>query len=64
MDLDEIHGQRPGDPLPALLAQDLDPFSVAELEARITALRREIARTEARIAHAASHRASADQLFK
>ena len=64
VDLDEILGRSPGDPLDALVAQDLDPLSIAELEARIMVLTREIERVRARIAHAANHRASADQLFR
>ena len=36
---------RPNDALTELIGQDLDPLSVAELEARITALEVEIART-------------------
>ena len=35
---------RPDDPLTQLVRQDLDPLSVAELEARIAALEGEIAR--------------------
>lgn len=64
MDLDDILGPRPGDPLPALIAQDLDRLSVAELEARVVALEGEIARCRAKIEGAVNHRASADALFK
>lgn len=64
MDLDDILGPRPGDPLPALLAQDLDRLSVAELEARVAALEGEIARCRRKIEGAVNHRASADALFK
>ncbi len=64
MDLDDILGPRPDDPLPALLREDLDRLSVAELEARIAALEGEIARTRAKIEGAVNHRASADALFK
>jgi len=64
MDLDEILPKRAGDPLAALLAQDLDPLSVAELEARVAALQSEIVRTTAKMEHAASHRVQADNLFK
>jgi uncharacterized small protein (DUF1192 family) len=64
MDLDEILGPKPGDPLAALVAQDLDPLSVAELHARIAALEGEIARCRARLAGAVQHRASAESLFK
>ncbi|WP_298812551.1 DUF1192 domain-containing protein [uncultured Sphingomonas sp.] len=64
MDLDDILGRRGDDPLTALLAEDLDRLSVAELEARVTALQGEIARCRAKIDGAVSHRASADALFK
>ena len=55
---------RPGDLLAGLIRQDLDPLSVADLEARITALEGEIARCRRKIEHSVSHRASADQLFR
>jgi uncharacterized small protein (DUF1192 family) len=64
MDLDDILPKNPGDPLVALLKQDLDPMSVEELEARIAALEGEIARAKGKIERAVNHRASADALFK
>ena len=64
MDLDDILGPRPGDPLAALLREDLARLSVAELEARVAALEGEIARCRRRIEGAVNHRASADALFK
>ncbi len=64
MDLDDILGSRPDDPLTALVREDLDRLSVAELEARIAALEGEIARSRAKIEYAVNHRASADALFK
>ncbi|MFA6122285.1 MAG: DUF1192 domain-containing protein [Sphingomonas sp.] len=64
MDLDEILPKRAGDPLAALIVQDLDPLSVKELEARIVALEAEVARTRAKIQNAVNHRASANDLFK
>lgn len=64
MDLDDILGRRGDDPLTALLAEDLDRLSVAELEARVAALQAEIARCRAKIDGAVSHRANADALFK
>ncbi|WP_375398776.1 DUF1192 domain-containing protein [uncultured Sphingomonas sp.] len=63
MDLDDAL-PRPADLLAQLVRQDLDPLSVAELEARIAALEGEIARCRKKCEHAVSHRASADQLFK
>ena len=64
MDLDEILPKKAGDPLTELARQDLDPLSVAELEARITALEAEIVRTRGKMERAVNHRASADSLFK
>ena len=55
---------RPNDALAALLRQDLDPLSVAELEARIAAIEGEIARCRQKIERAVNHRASADALFR
>ena len=64
MDLDDILGPRPGDPLATLIAEDIDRLSVAELEARIAALESEIARCRRKIEGAVNHRAIADSLFK
>ena len=64
MDLDDLFPGKPVDPLVALGKQDLEPLSAAELEERIVLLEAEIARTRARIAFAASHRASAEDLFR
>jgi uncharacterized small protein (DUF1192 family) len=63
MELDDAP-PRPNDALVELVRQDLDRFSVAELEARVVALEGEIARTRRKIDHAVNHRASADALFR
>ncbi|MBB5716138.1 DUF1192 domain-containing protein [Sphingomonas aerophila] len=63
MELDDAP-PRPNDALVELVRQDLDRFSVAELEARVVALEGEIARTRRKIEHAVNHRASADALFR
>ncbi|WP_375393105.1 DUF1192 domain-containing protein [uncultured Sphingomonas sp.] len=63
MDVDDAT-PRPGDLLAELVRQDLDPLSVAELEARITALEGEIARCRLKMDRAVNHRASADALFR
>jgi len=63
MEIDDAPS-RPNDALAALIRQDLDPLSVAELEARIVALEAELARTRQKIERAVNHRASADQLFR
>ncbi len=55
---------RPSAPLTQLLREDLDPLSLAELDARIGALQSEIARCEKRKNAAAAHRSSADALFR
>jgi uncharacterized small protein (DUF1192 family) len=64
MDLDENLPRRKDD-LPAQLAkQDLDPYSVEELDERIALLQAEIERTRNKRERAVNHRASADALFK
>lgn len=64
MDNDEILPGKAGDPLAAVVAQDLDPLSVKELDDRIAALEREIVRTRGKREAAINHRATADMLFK
>ena len=54
MDLDELFPSKPDDPLVELAKQDLDPMSVEELQARIEALKAEIARVEAHMQRAAN----------
>ena len=64
MELDDLSSKQPDDPLARLARQDLDPFSLDELNRRITALEQEIRRTRAKMEFAVNHRASADALFK
>lgn len=64
MDPDELLSRRADDPLRALISQDLDPLSVAELDARIAALEAEIARTRAKREQASAFRSAADGLFR
>lgn len=64
MDLEDLFPSKPDDPLVTLAKQDLDPFSIDELHARIEALKAEIARVEAHIDAASKHRSAAEQLFK
>jgi len=64
MDEEALPRARPDDPLRLLARQDLDPLSVAELDARIAALEAEIARVRAKRASASAFRAAADQLFR
>ncbi|MGC4250368.1 MAG: DUF1192 domain-containing protein [Sphingobium sp.] len=64
MDLNDDLPRRADDPLAQLIRQDLDPLSVAELEARIAALEGEIARTRSKIESAVNHRSTAEALFK
>lgn len=52
------------DLLAQVVKQDLDPLSVAELEARIAALEGEILRVRHHMQRAVNHRAIADELFK
>jgi uncharacterized small protein (DUF1192 family) len=63
MDLDDLFSGKPSDPLIELGKQELGPLSVAELDARIAALRDEITRVENHMAEVARHKASADALF-
>ncbi|MGI4731760.1 MAG: DUF1192 domain-containing protein [Janthinobacterium lividum] len=63
MDMDDHLPVRP-DLLSLLARQDLDPLSVAELQARVAALEAEIARTRAHAGRAVEHRAVADSLFR
>jgi uncharacterized small protein (DUF1192 family) len=64
VDLDDLFPSKPEDPLIALAKQDLDPLSIEELAARIEALQVEIARVEAHMSQAQTHRSAADELFK
>lgn len=64
MDADDLQPRRRDDPLGALRREDLDPLSVAELDARIVELEAEIIRTRAKLAGATRFRSVADELFK
>jgi uncharacterized small protein (DUF1192 family) len=64
MELDDLSSKQPDDPLVRLARQDLDPFSVDELRARVSLLEREIARTQVKMDAAVRQRASADAIFK
>ncbi len=64
VDVEELFAKRPDDPLTALSRQDLDPWSVAELHARIAALNAEIARASRKLEAAVNHRATADAIFR
>jgi uncharacterized small protein (DUF1192 family) len=64
VDLDDLFPSKPDDPLVALGKQDLDPLSIAELQERIEALKTEIARVEAHMQRAETHRSAAEELFK
>ena len=62
--MDDDSPRSRNDLLKQLGGQDLDPFSVAELEERIASLDAEIARTRRKMEAAVNHRASADALFR
>lgn len=64
MDLDDLFPGKPDDPLVALGRQDLDPFSIDELQERVELLQAEIARVEAHVNRAQTHRSIAEELFK
>jgi uncharacterized small protein (DUF1192 family) len=63
MEIDDTP-RRPNGPIDDLVREDLAPLSVAELEARITVLEGEIARTRRHADGAVAHRSIADQLFR
>jgi uncharacterized small protein (DUF1192 family) len=63
MDADDLP-RRTDDAAVQLARQDLDPFSVEELDERIALLEAEIARCRKKKERAVNHRASADALFK
>ena len=52
-----------GDAAEALSKESLDPYSVAELDARIALLEGEIERVKAHRDKSSAHRAAADALF-
>jgi uncharacterized small protein (DUF1192 family) len=64
VDLDDLFPSKPGDPLVELGKQDLDPMSIEELHSRIEALQVEIARVQAHMQQAETHRSAAEELFK
>ena len=64
MDPDDALPRSANDALAALAREDLDPLSVEELHARITALEAEISRAHVRIDRAVNHRANAEGLFR
>lgn len=64
MDMEEYLPKKADDPLARLTGQDLDPLSVAELDARIAALEGEIVRTRAKREYAVNHKAGAEALFR
>ncbi|ATY32674.1 DUF1192 domain-containing protein [Sphingomonas psychrotolerans] len=64
MDADENLPRRNDDLAARLGKQDLDPYSVDELNERVELLEAEITRCKAKIQYAVNHRASADALFK
>jgi uncharacterized small protein (DUF1192 family) len=64
MEADDNLPLRRNDPLTILVREDLDPYSISELEERISLLKQEIARCEAKKSASASHRSVADSLFK
>lgn len=62
--MDEDDRPRPrGDAAEALSKEGLDPYSVAELDARIALLEAEIERVRAHRDKSTAHRAAADALF-
>ena len=64
MDIDDLEPRKRDDALAALMRQDLDPLSVAELDERVERLEAEIARTKAKRDAASKFRSAADDLFR
>lgn len=64
MDLDDLFAKRPDDPLLQIGRQDLDPFSVEELEERMLVLEAELARVKEKLVGAVHFRSHADALFR
>jgi uncharacterized small protein (DUF1192 family) len=64
MEPEDPLAKRLDDPAHQLARQDLDPFSVDELEARIVLLEAEITRCRAKIDKAVNHRLTAEALFR
>ena len=61
--MDEDQPRSTGDAADQLSRESLDPYSQAELTARIALLQAEIARVTAHRDKAAAHRSAADALF-
>jgi len=55
---------RPGDIMAQLSREDLERLSVSELDARVVLLEAEITRTRAQRDRSASHKTSAEALFR
>jgi uncharacterized small protein (DUF1192 family) len=64
MEPDESLSRLRADAAQKLGTEDIDAYSVDELDARIALCRAEMARCEARKAFATRHRASAEALFR
>lgn len=64
MEPDESLARLRADAAQKLGNEDIDAYSLDELDARIALCRTEIARCEARKAFAAQHRLSAEALFR
>jgi uncharacterized small protein (DUF1192 family) len=62
--MDEEDDFKPDHPLVTLGKEDLDPYSLEELDQRLARLRAEIARVEAHQAKASAHLSAADALFR
>ncbi|WP_265561981.1 DUF1192 domain-containing protein [Sphingomicrobium arenosum] len=62
--MDEEDDFKPGEPIVELGKEDLDPYSVEELDARIRRLQAEIDRVTSHKAGKTSHMSAADALFR
>lgn len=62
--MDEEDDFKPDHPLVTIGKEDLDPYSLEELDQRLARLKAEIDRVEAHKAKASAHLSAADALFR
>ncbi|HEV7351881.1 MAG TPA: DUF1192 domain-containing protein [Brevundimonas sp.] len=63
MSFEDLEPRPARDVVTALIREDLDPYAVADLKARIATLEAEIARTRAAIETKSAKRSAADAFF-
>jgi uncharacterized small protein (DUF1192 family) len=63
MTFEDLEPRPPREAVAAVIREDLDPYAVADLEARIALLEAEIARTRAAIDTKSAKRSAAEAFF-